>query len=70
MYRTWKNVEVMFHVSTMLPFEATNAQQLARKRHIGNDIGLILFVDGKTPYLPDTITSRFNRECSSFKIKN
>ena len=28
--------EVMFHVSTLLPFSETDSQQLQRKRHIGN----------------------------------
>lgn len=36
-------VEVMFHVSTLLPFSPTNRQQLQRKRHIGNDMVTIVF---------------------------
>jgi len=38
-YRNWKDVEIMFHISTLLPFETANPQQLARKRHIGNVSG-------------------------------
>ena len=33
---------------------------MERKRHIGNDICVVIFVDGKTPYSPKTITSEFN----------
>ena len=33
----------MFHVSTLLPFTLGDAQQLQRKRHIGNDIVAIVF---------------------------
>ncbi|KAL6048501.1 GTPase-activating Rap/Ran-GAP domain-like protein 3 [Balamuthia mandrillaris] len=45
-YNSWQGNEVMFHVSTMLPFDPTpNSQQLERKRHLGNDINLIVFVD-------------------------
>jgi len=60
-YTKWRNVEVMYHVSTLLPFDPSDVQQLGRKRHIGNDILVILFVDGPTSYLPDTVASRFNR---------
>jgi len=35
-FKEWKGLEIMFHVSTLLPFEQANLQQLARKRHIGN----------------------------------
>jgi hypothetical protein len=42
-YRRWKGFELMFHVSTLLPFVQGQEQQLARKRRIGNDIGVIIF---------------------------
>ena len=35
--------EIMFHVSTMLPFLTNDKQQLQRKRHIGNDMVCIVF---------------------------
>lgn len=38
--------EIMFHVSTMLPFVHGQKQQLERKRHIGNDVVNIIFVEG------------------------
>lgn len=41
----------MFHISTMLPHSLTDTQQLEKKRHIGNDIVLILFQD----FLPTEI---------------
>ncbi|KAL6077709.1 GTPase-activating Rap/Ran-GAP domain-like protein 3 [Balamuthia mandrillaris] len=59
-YTVWKDFQVMFHVSTYLPFSATERQQLERKRHLGNDIVIIVFYEGKTPYSPDTIASEFN----------
>ncbi|KAL3170449.1 hypothetical protein MRX96_014680 [Rhipicephalus microplus] len=37
-YSTYEDCEIMFHVSTMLPYTPSNKQQLLRKRHIGNDI--------------------------------
>lgn len=38
--------EIMFHVSTLLPFTPEQRQQVERKRHVGNDIVNIVFVDG------------------------
>jgi len=57
-YRQFNNNEIVFHVSTMLPFNPKDKQQLERKRHIGNDIVVILFQEGDTVYKPTTISSR------------
>ncbi|CAG8559421.1 5203_t:CDS:2, partial [Racocetra fulgida] len=45
---TWKDFEIMYHVSTMLPFEDKNKHQITRKRHLGNE-GVPSF----GPALPD-----------------
>lgn len=59
-YSTYDDCEVMFHVSTMLPYSANNRQQLSRKRHIGNDIVTIVFQEeGALPFTPKTIRSQF-----------
>lgn len=42
-YTSFRQKEIMFHVSTLLPFTPGDAQQLQRKRHIGNDIVAIIF---------------------------
>ena len=34
---------MMFHVSTLLPFFPADPQQVERKRHIGNDLVVIIF---------------------------
>ena len=34
----WKEYEITFHVSTLLPFFPGDEQQIQRKRHIGNGI--------------------------------
>jgi hypothetical protein len=85
-FTRFHSVEIMFHVSTLLPFFPKDAQQVPpsslspfpllpffsqngsqveRKRHLGNDIVVIIFVDGKTPFSPKTITSEFNRKTPS-----
>jgi hypothetical protein len=58
-YTEYKGQEIMFHVSTMLPYDPSDRQQVARKRHIGNDIVLVIFQDSNTPYSPDCVRSRF-----------
>lgn len=60
-YTTWQDYEIMFHVSTYLPYDGVNRQQLERKRHLGNDIVVLIFCDGSTPFLSNTIKSEFNR---------
>ncbi|TNN45812.1 Signal-induced proliferation-associated 1-like protein 1 [Liparis tanakae] len=60
MYTTYKDYEIMFHVSSMLPYTPNNKQQLLRKRHIGNDIVTIVFQEpGALPFTPKNIRSHF-----------
>ncbi|XP_063293875.1 signal-induced proliferation-associated protein 1 [Pelobates fuscus] len=60
LYTRYQDYEIMFHVSTMLPYTASNSQQLLRKRHIGNDIVTIVFQEpGAHPFTPKTIRSHF-----------
>jgi hypothetical protein len=76
----------MFHVSSLLPFNANDVQQLEvsnrhfsflsysfqniylyffrsdsqRKRHIGNDIVVVIFCEDGVPFDPSEIHSEFN----------
>ncbi|TRY67738.1 hypothetical protein TCAL_06421 [Tigriopus californicus] len=59
LFEVFHGREIMFHVSTMLPYTENDLQQLQRKRHIGNDIVAIVFQDGNTPFTPNMITSHF-----------
>ena len=36
LYEVCRDREIMFHVAPLLPFTENDAQQLQRKRHIGN----------------------------------
>nr|CAD7462843.1 unnamed protein product [Timema tahoe] len=62
-YTIYEGHEVMFHVSTMLPYSKDNRQQVERKRHIGNDIVNIVFLDGGPTQMnhfnPSFIKSQF-----------
>ncbi|XP_064649090.1 GTPase-activating Rap/Ran-GAP domain-like protein 3 isoform X4 [Lineus longissimus] len=44
-YTVYEGHEIMFHVSTMLPYSKDNKQQVERKRHVGNDIVNIVFIE-------------------------
>jgi len=60
-YTSFSDLEVMFHVSTLLPFSASDLQQLERKRHLGSNVCLILFRDENStrPFDPQLIRSQF-----------
>ncbi|XP_075980733.1 rap GTPase activating protein 1 isoform X3 [Anticarsia gemmatalis] len=58
-YEQYHGREIMFHVAPLLPHTAGDAQQLQRKRHVGNDIVAIVFQEKATPFTPDMIASHF-----------
>ena len=58
-YQVFHKREIMFHVSTLLPFSESDQQQLQRKRHIGNDIVAVVFQEENTPFSPEIIASHF-----------
>ncbi|XP_046845302.1 GTPase-activating Rap/Ran-GAP domain-like protein 3 isoform X2 [Xenia sp. Carnegie-2017] len=61
-YTQYEGHEIMFHVSTLLPF-SDDPQQVERKRHIGNDIVNIVFQEceshEKSTFTPYGIRSQF-----------
>lgn len=70
-YTTFNNNEIMFHVSTLLPFSKNNKQQLLRKRHIGNDIVTIVFQEpGALPFTPQTVRSQFQHVFIIIRVTN
>ncbi|XP_056023181.1 signal-induced proliferation-associated 1-like protein 1 isoform X3 [Ostrea edulis] len=70
-YTTFNNCEMMFHVSTMLPYTPNNTQQLLRKRHIGNDIVTIVFQEpGALPFTPKTVRSQFQHVFIIVRVHN
>mmetsp|Transcript_19350 Transcript_19350/g.74304 ORF Transcript_19350/g.74304 Transcript_19350/m.74304 type:complete len:613 (+) Transcript_19350:308-2146(+) len=59
-FTDFKGYEIMFHVSTLLPFMPADEQKIERKRHLGNDIVVIIFKEGNTPFPPAICKSVFN----------
>ncbi|XP_028835366.1 signal-induced proliferation-associated 1-like protein 1 isoform X2 [Denticeps clupeoides] len=71
LYTAYKDYEIMFHVSTMLPYTPNNKQQLLRKRHIGNDIVTIVFQEpGALPFTPKNIRSHFQHVFIVVRVHN
>lgn len=71
LYTTFKDYELMFHVSTLLPYTPNNKQQLLRKRHIGNDIVTIVFQEpGAHPFTPKVIRSHFQHVFIIVRVHN
>ncbi|KPP64165.1 rap1 GTPase-activating protein 2-like, partial [Scleropages formosus] len=58
-YTSFSGREIIFHVSTKLPFTEGDTQQLQRKRHIGNDIVALVYQEGQVPFISDIISSHF-----------
>uniref|UniRef100_A0AAY4DBY8 Rap-GAP domain-containing protein n=1 Tax=Denticeps clupeoides TaxID=299321 RepID=A0AAY4DBY8_9TELE len=69
-YHNFHNKEIMFHVSTKLPYTEGDSQQLQRKRHIGNDIVAIVFQEENTPFVPDMIASNFLHAYVVVQVEN
>ncbi|XP_029603532.1 rap1 GTPase-activating protein 1 isoform X3 [Salmo trutta] len=69
-YHNYRNKEIMFHVSTKLPYTEGDTLQLQRKRHIGNDIVAIVFQEESTPFVPDMIASNFLHAYVVVQVEN
>jgi RAP1 GTPase activating protein 1 len=68
-FTSFHDHQIMFHVAPMLPHDPECPQQLERKRHLGNDVVVIVFMDNDNvsglstndpeAYLPTTIRTHF-----------
>ena len=59
--KDYAGYEIMFHVSTLLQYDPTDEQRIQRKRFIGNDIIMIVFMDGDTTYNIECMASQYTR---------
>lgn len=60
-YSRMSGNKIVFHVSTLLPLDVEGI--VSRKRHIGNDVCVIVFDDSSAdalPFDPTTVRSQFN----------
>eukprot|EP00026_Physarum_polycephalum_P000141 Phypoly_transcript_00141.p1 GENE.Phypoly_transcript_00141~~Phypoly_transcript_00141.p1 ORF type:complete len:1306 (+),score=201.35 Phypoly_transcript_00141:2561-6478(+) len=58
-FTEFKGNEIMFHVSTLLPYQDDDVQRVERKRHIGNDIVTIIFKSGNDSFSPTWLNTKF-----------
>ena len=59
-FTTWQNFEIMFHVSTYIPLGSGEEKYVERKKHIGNDMTTIIFLDTQsTAFKPPTLAGDF-----------
>ncbi|EFA76528.1 RapGAP/RanGAP domain-containing protein [Heterostelium album PN500] len=79
LFTRWMDYQIMFHVSTMLPHTPGDSQQIERKRHIGNDIVILIFydIDPSVPmstefikWDPSHVNSNFNHIFAVVKPEN
>jgi len=56
----WKGYEIMYHVAPYLPYTVDDPQQLAKKRHLGNDVVVLIFKEGTQWVDPSSFRSHFN----------
>ncbi|XP_051956501.1 rap1 GTPase-activating protein 2-like isoform X5 [Xyrauchen texanus] len=69
-YSVFRGQELMFHISTKLPYTEGDMQQLQRKRHIGNDIVAVVFQEEATPFVPNMIASNFLHAYIIVQVEN
>jgi len=69
-YTKWQGYEVMFHVSPLLPYHSTDPQQVEKKRHIGNDIVVIVYQDSDLPLKMNSFSSKQNHVLAIVKPVN
>ncbi|KAL9550474.1 hypothetical protein MBANPS3_004718 [Mucor bainieri] len=55
----WNDFDIMYHVAPLMPSQKNDKQQVLRKKHIGNDIVCIIFLEGSQTFNPKAIRSQF-----------
>ncbi|KAI8911064.1 hypothetical protein EDD86DRAFT_189658 [Gorgonomyces haynaldii] len=69
-YTKWQGYEVMYHIATMLPHRPEDPQQLEKKRHIGNDLVIIIFQQGPDVFDISSIASHQNHMIAVVRPKD
>jgi len=59
LFTQFKGVDIMFHVSTLLPHSTEDEQQIAKKRCIGNDLTTIIFLEKGAVFKPPCVSGDF-----------
>ena len=59
-YYANNSLEIIYHVSTLMPTSYDDEQQINKKKHIGNDHVTIVWSENYRDYRRYTISSQFN----------
>jgi hypothetical protein len=54
-YTKFQEFEIMYHVSTLLPYHPADPLKLVRARQIQNDVVMVIFQEGQTTYAPEAM---------------
>ncbi|KAG2179972.1 hypothetical protein INT43_003759 [Umbelopsis isabellina] len=55
----WKEFDIVYHAAPLIPARESDRQQIHRKRHVGNDIVTLIFLEGDAKFDPTVIKSQF-----------
>ncbi|CAM0139563.1 unnamed protein product [Umbelopsis sp. WA50703] len=55
----WKEFDIVYHAAPLIPARESDRQQIHRKRHVGNDIVTLIFLEGDAKFDPTMIKSQF-----------
>ena len=58
-YTEHRDMKIMFHVSTLMLDQPNDTQRVEKKRHIGNDMVVLLFKEGNQLFDPTVLKSQF-----------
>eukprot|EP01090_Pellita_catalonica_P004197 TRINITY_DN14042_c0_g1_i1.p1 TRINITY_DN14042_c0_g1~~TRINITY_DN14042_c0_g1_i1.p1 ORF type:complete len:212 (-),score=29.48 TRINITY_DN14042_c0_g1_i1:41-676(-) len=58
-YTKIKDCEIMFHVSTLLPHDPNDSQQIPRKKYIGNDLVTLVYQEEGGRFTPPCVSGDF-----------
>ena len=60
-FANYEKFKIMFHVTTLLPDDKFDEQRIAKKKHTGNDLVVIIFSESaQVEFSPKVFTSQFN----------
>jgi hypothetical protein len=59
-YAEIEDTEIMFHAAPLIPARVEDPQRIDRKRHLGNDVVMLIFKEGDQKFDPSIFNSQFN----------
>eukprot|EP01119_Soliformovum_irregulare_P009264 TRINITY_DN224_c0_g2_i1.p1 TRINITY_DN224_c0_g2~~TRINITY_DN224_c0_g2_i1.p1 ORF type:complete len:916 (+),score=295.60 TRINITY_DN224_c0_g2_i1:118-2865(+) len=59
-YTPFRGIEIAFHVSSFIPFNEKDTQQIGRKKYVGNDVVVVVFKECSQKLDVNVFASQFN----------